>query len=49
MKTTFEMVDEKTMLINGSAMVDRSVFGIGVENTSVPSMIKVTYNTVIPQ
>ncbi len=49
MKSTFELVDKKTMRVKGTADVDRSIFGIGVENTSVPNLITVTYDTVIPR
>lgn len=49
MKSNFEVVSTSPLRIKGSAMVDRSIFGIGVENTSVPSEIKVMYDTTIPR
>ncbi len=45
----FEVVSMKPMRIKGETMVDRSVFGIGVDNTSVPNEIKVMFDTVIPR
>ena len=47
-ESTFEVLEKKPLRVRGSAFVDRSIFGIGVENTSVSNLIKVTYDTVIP-
>ncbi len=49
LKGTFTVTKMKPLTIKGSAMVDRSIFGIGTENTSVPNEIKVMFDTVIPR
>ena len=49
LKGTFKVTTMKPLTIAGSAMVDRSIFGIGVENTSVPNEIKVMFDTVVPR
>lgn len=49
MESEFEVISKKPMTVKGTAMVDRGLFTIGVENTSVPNLIAVTFNTVIPQ
>ncbi len=49
MESEFEVISKKPMTVKGTAMVDRGLFTIGVENTSVPNLIEVSYNTVIPQ
>jgi len=49
MKSEFTVTNQNPLTVKGTAKVDRSIFGIGVENTSVPSEIEVTYETVIPK
>ena len=49
LKGTFSVTTMKPLTIAGSAMMDRSIFGIGVENTSVPNEIKVMFDTVVPR
>ncbi len=48
MKSDFTVTNQNPLTVKGMAKVDRSIFGIGVENTSVPNEIEVTYDTVIP-
>jgi len=47
-ESPFTLIGGKPLKIKGTAMVDRSLFTIGVENTSVPDLIKVSYETAIP-
>lgn len=47
LKSEFEVVTEDPLTVKGTAMVDRSIFGIGVENKGVPDLIKVSYETVV--
>lgn len=48
LKSTFEVLPGRTIQVSGTAMIDRGLFGIGVDNKGVPNMIKVSYQTVIP-
>ena len=48
MESQFKVTSTKPLRVVGTANVDRSIFGIGVDNTSVPNMIEVKYDTVIP-
>ncbi len=47
LRSDFILVSEKPMRVRGTAKVDRSIFKIGVENTSVPDLIEVTFDTVV--
>jgi len=44
----FKVTSKKPLKIRGTASVDRSIFGIGVENEGVPDMIKVRFETLLP-
>ncbi len=49
LQSTFQVINQNPLTVKGTAEVDRSIFGIGVENKKVPDMITVTYETVIPR
>ncbi len=46
--TEFKVASTKPLKVRGTAQVDRSIFQIGVENTGVPDLITVRYETEIP-
>ncbi len=48
LESVFTLINGNPIQIKGTAMVDRSIFTIGVENTSVPDLIKVSYETTVP-
>ena len=46
--TEFVATGKQPIRVKGTATVDRSIFGIGVDNTGVPSGIVVSFDTALP-
>ncbi len=48
MKSTFTVTKKKPLHVTGTAMVDRKLFGLGIENTSLVELVEVSYDTDVP-
>lgn len=48
MKSTFTVTKKKPLHVTGTAMVDRKLFGLGIDNTSLVELVEVAYDTDVP-